>query len=274
MRKGPVDRRRERGALLLTSLLARYVIGRDIERQSLKPLRSAIHVYSVHLGRPAMLADLSSDTLNTWLAEELETERVCRRTARNYRASILTLWRFAFDENLTPAPPLRVRLIRAPLAPVAAYTKEEVQRLIEACDTLDDKFCRLRVPRRILYRALIATTWDTGFRPGDLMRLRWANISDDGCVQIIQHKTKGSITRWLDPSTLSVLRQIRLKGEPTVFRCHTSLETWRFVFRSLKLAAKVSAARRNGFVARWQPKSQSHTATKQPATLWATKRQD
>ena len=205
---------------------------------SLKPLKAAIHVFTTHLGRPACLGDLSAETINAWLGSQME--RVARRTCKNYRASLMTLWRWAFDEQLVEAAPLRVRLVSAPLPPVAAFTREEVQRLLEACDALDDKFCRGRVPRRLLYRALIMVAWDTGFRPGDIMRLRWADVAQNGCVQIVQHKTGYPVTRWLNTTTIAALEKIRLKDEPRIFRGHTSLETWRFVFRGLKLEAGIS----------------------------------
>ncbi len=103
----------------------------------------------------------------------------------------MTLWRWAFEEGLTEVPPLRVRLIKAPLPPVGAYTKLEMEALLQACDALTNRFIGNRVPvqRSQLYRALVLVSWHTAFRTVDLFRLRWADIADNGCVRIVQSKT-------------------------------------------------------------------------------------
>ena len=222
----------------LLDLLARYAEGRDIEKGSMKSLRAAVRGFGDYLRRPACLSDLSDDAVNAWLAAELES--VGRRTVRNKRAGVLTLWRWCYAEKLVDSPPLRVRPVNAPLAPPAAYTVDQVRQLLKACETLDDKFCRGSVPRRLLYRALLLVLYDSGIRPGDAMRLHWANIRG-GFLQMTQHKTGWPITRPLHPATIAALAKIRVKNEPRIFAAHTSLGTLRFVFRTLKSAANLSA---------------------------------
>jgi len=234
-RKRPVLRRVSRQ---LAGLLNDYRACHDIAEHSLKSPRAAIRSYSLALQRPARLVDLRPESVNEWLA--MEVERVSKRTARNHRASILTLWKWCFEEGLTQVPPMRIRMIRAPLPPVAAYTMEAAKRLLAACNTLDDKFCHGRVPRKLLYRALILLAWDSGLRPGDLVRLRWANVSAEGYVQLTQHKTGRPVTRPINPCTMAALDKIRRNGVERLFREHTSLETLRFVFRQLKIAAKIT----------------------------------
>ena len=222
----------------LTQLLQEYVTTRDMEPASIKPLRAAIRSFSEHLARPANVSDFAPVALNSWLA--VEVSRVKRRTAKNYRSAIITLWRWAFEEELTDAAPRRIRPVKAPLAPVEAYTPEEVERLLAACDTLTNRFCRMRVERRLLYRALILFAFHTGFRPNDLMRLKWSQVAENGCVRITQHKTGHQVVRWVDKDTLGASEAIRMDGAELVFGRFTCLETWRSVHKGLRLAAGVT----------------------------------
>lgn len=224
----------------LAELLKLYVAERDIEPVSLKPLRAAIKSLSRNLGTIAAVDHLDKTPVNSWLADEVS--RVQRRTAKNYRASILTLWRWAFEEGITDVAPRRIRLVKAPLPPVEAYTTDEIERLLTACDTLTNRFCRNGsppVPRKLLYRALIMVAWHTGFRSNDLMLLRWSSIAEDGCVRIVQHKTRREAIRWIDKDAMGAIEAIRIDGTPSVFGQFTCQETWRSVFAGLKKVAGV-----------------------------------
>ena len=221
----------------LAPLVKDYAQGRDIRQQSLKPLRVAVAAFTKHLGHDASIADLHHRVVNDWLA--VEVERVKRRTARNHRAAVVMLWRWLFIEGKTDEAPLRVRLIKAPLAPPAAYTMEEVKRLLAACESLEDKFCRMKVKRSRLYAALILVAWDSGLRLGDLLRIKWENLSGDGCLQVVQGKTRTPLTCWLNTATLAAVERIRVEGVDTVFGEHTTAETIRMVFRKLSKAADI-----------------------------------
>lgn len=221
----------------LSDLLTDYALTRDIERVSLKPVNAAIAAFALHLGRPALVSDLTPKVVNTWLIAEIG--RVSRRTARNNRACILTLWRHAYDEDLTDVPPFKIRTIKVPVPVPEAYTPEEVEKLLAACEHLEDTFSRSVVPRKFLYPTLIMVSWHTGFRPGDLMRLRWDCIAPSGSVQIGQHKTQHPVVRYLDADTLEALRRIKRGGVELVFGSYTCEETWRSVFKSLRALAGI-----------------------------------
>lgn len=189
--------------MLLAELLQRYVAARDIGPDAVRQLGYAVRLYSRHLQKPAQTEHLNPVAVNNWLAAEVG--RVSRRTAKNYRASILTLWRAAYDDFLTEVPPLRVRKIKAPLPPVEAYERDEIESLLSACDALSVKW-------RYLMRAYILTAWYTCFRVGDLMLLRWSEIdAKHQTVTIIQHKTGQVITR---PLERDAIEAIELSGAP------------------------------------------------------------
>lgn len=222
----------------LTELLDRYIESHDLEKDSPKTARAAIASLSRHLKVPATTEHLDCSALNPWLLKEVS--RVSRRTAKNYRAELITLWRWAIEEGETVPDVRGVRRVKVPLQIIEAYTPEEVERLLSACYTLTNKFCsHLRVQRKVLYSAFILASWSTGFRPGDLLRLRWSDVTATGCVRIVQHKTNRRLVRWVDQDTLAALEAIQFENDKLVFGHYMTSESLRAVFPQLKQAAGI-----------------------------------
>lgn len=218
--------------MLAKELLTAYATEHDISPDAVAQLRYGIAAFARHLGRAATAKDFAPASVNAWLAAEVQ--RVSKRTARNYRASVLTLWRYAFDDGLTEQPPLRVRKIAAPLPPVEAYEPAEIEALLAACDKLPIKW-------RFLMRAYILVAWQTVFRVGDLLLLRWGDCdTKHHAVTIVQHKTGIAITRPIDADALAAIELAGGDKRKLVFgHALTRRTVWK-IFRRVRQEAGIA----------------------------------
>lgn len=188
---------------LLDYLRRRYLLHRAVGPGQAYQLDRSCRILADWLGCDPLLADLDADLLSAWVRDD--SQRYAPRTARRHRADVLGVIRDAAAEGLCDEP-RRVRPVRRPTPDPRAWTAAEVSRILAAA--YRTAFVR-RHPRRVppaYWPALIRTAWETGLRRGDLLRLRQADIRDDGTVTVTQHKTGTPLVRWVEPETLRLLR--------------------------------------------------------------------
>ncbi len=154
--------------------------------------RRAIRSLRTHAGQVVTICDLNPELINSFLSA-LGPGR-SPTTVLQYRQIILSLWGWASDCNYCD-PPI-CRRIKRPvvISPIPiAWTADEVQRLIAACDST-------------WWCSLVRTAYDSGLRRGDLLRLTDSDLRA-GVVTIRPHKTPNKIVaRRLHPSTLDAIQ--------------------------------------------------------------------
>jgi integrase len=181
-----------------------YPLLRDVRPGSLRQFVIAVDLLERWAGGPVRLDQLDEQTVSAWLRDYSATVRPA--TVRAKKAAILALWRAAADDGLAQDPVARrVRRVRVPERVVQAWTREEVERLLEAAATLPRWHgCGLR--RSAWWDLAIRVAWDTGLRWGDLVALRADALGPDGTGVVVQSKTGRAITVRLSPGTLEALR--------------------------------------------------------------------
>lgn len=193
----------------LESFAARYVLERELSREYGKSLRAVEREFSAWLKRRAQCTDLTDARVNSWLAFLCAANGRARVTMANKRQLLLILWRAAWRDGLVSQPPRRVRVIAAPTPPVRAWTRGDVKRLLAIAARAPGRMMRSRVPRAKFWRAFILTAYYSGLRLGDLCRLRWEEISADGTILTVQHKTGEPIVCRVRRDCLAALKAIR-----------------------------------------------------------------
>ena len=184
-------------SMTLTQLLAQYRADHETgiaESTMACWYLPAVSCLRRHIGREPTIADLNQATINGWL-DRLREDAKPQATIKTRRAAIMTLWRFAVEEDLAQ-PPKKVRKVKLlPRNPVA-WSPAEVAQLIETARTHEGAHKKMRfsgVPTGVYFAALICVAWDTALRLGDLMRLRPCDVQrcDDGSGRLLitQHKT-------------------------------------------------------------------------------------
>lgn len=149
--------------------------------------RFAIKSFSRFLGRPATTEDLAEPIVNPWV-DWLAGHR-SPHTCRTQRGSILSLWRAAWQEDIVPAPPKRVRRMRMPPAAPVAWHSDDLAVLIARAEALPGRFRGTNMRRAVHVEAFLRCGWDTGLRLGDLQTIRVSQIRRDGRLDVIQSKT-------------------------------------------------------------------------------------
>ena len=142
--------------------------------------------------------------MSAWLQDYAAT--VKPHTVRAKKNMILSLWRAASDEGLCDEPRARrVRRVRVPENVVTAWTRDEVEKLLEATATMP-RWHRCGLRRSAWWDLAIRVAWDSGLRWGDLIRLRVDAVGPDGACTMSQSKTGRVSAFRLSGTTLEALR--------------------------------------------------------------------
>ncbi|MHB1037999.1 MAG: phage integrase SAM-like domain-containing protein [Pirellulales bacterium] len=211
--------------------LDRYRLAHDICTKTFKQLRYSSDKFSRFLGRPGMLSDLNDSTVNEWLVS-LEGLGLAKRSIKGNRVHLLTLWRAAFEDDLVPNWPRKVRRIKVPQVAPRAWRAEGVQRMLQVAATITGHFRLYRVARAAYWRAFILVCWDTGLRLGDVLALEYENVGADGFFIVTQHKTNNTIPCQLKPETLKAIEAIRTPGRENIFRV-TCMQRFNAAFKNI-----------------------------------------
>ena len=190
----------------LRDYLSEYALTRPLEKESLRQYLTVVHLIDRWHGAPLRLDELDATLVSQWLADYGQT--VAPQTARSKRQMLLSLWRAAVDDGLVDPVTLmrRVRRVRVPHRAPVAWTLDEVQRLLAACEHLPRVHkCGLR--RSEWWALAIRVAYDTGLRWEDQMfRLRVDQITPEGFLAWVQHKTGRVVVPQLSPATMDALR--------------------------------------------------------------------
>jgi integrase len=165
------------------------------------------------LGRPAVLSDLTNDTITLWLNDmvtQMDAKGDSRHTAISYATRVLTLWRFLNDMGEMPTRPI-IEMPTAPDPVPIALSDAELRRLFEDAQCRPGFICG--VPARWWWPALFAVAFSTSERKGALFALRWEWIDlKDKVAQVPAGARKGkrkSATYKLWGEVIPLLERIR-----------------------------------------------------------------
>lgn len=136
-------------------------------------------------------------------------------TKSNIRRELLTLWRYAFEEGLTDAQPVRITRIRPKYSPPQAWSLPDLARLM-ACAENDMRAVGGTTDMRVcdLLPAWIGIAYDTGLRFGDVLSLHAGNIRN-GCVCVTASKTGKPLVRRLSEKTEEAVHVLLKKSDDT-----------------------------------------------------------
>lgn len=199
----------------LIDFLDQYRLERDLSAGHLTMIRSTIRMFGGWLEHVATLEDLRDDTVNRWLVY-LASDGRQKPTLKGHRSRLLTLWRAAYESELTDIPPRRVRKIVVPKTLPEAWSLEQLKALLLTAEAQPGAFARSRISRRAFWRAFVLVSYDTGLRLADLLKLRFDAIGSDGSCIVRQSKTQAPVLCRMHPETVAAIEQIRHAGRTYV----------------------------------------------------------
>lgn len=186
--------------MLLTDFLESVYLPSRVElsREYTGLLRATVRRLGEFLGHPAALDDLTEESVAGYLAWYRGDWTAV--STNNQRTTVLTLWRSAYEFDLTDRAP-RPRLIRAlpeEVDPPEAWSLEECQRLFAACRNWPGSVCD--IPAGAYWSSLALSVYWTACRIG---ALRFTPISAyAGGHGLLVRKQKNKRPQWypLPPS--------------------------------------------------------------------------
>lgn len=204
-----------------------YAVTRGLAPSSVKAHTYVLNSLARHLGREPSRDDLDRETVNAWLFAEL-TRGLDPHTVHFERRALLTLWRDAFEEGWCEVGPARIRKIKLPQKVPKAWTLDQIRQLLATIDSLKGRLKRQpQVSRCLFWRCYVLVGYYTGLRLGDLLKLRFDQIGDDGSLVVIQNKTGTPVTCILEDEALSAVEGILRPERKRIFgdlMCKTSIQ--------------------------------------------------
>lgn len=201
----------------LDALLHQVDRDADLERCTYDQYSRVIKRLGEHLERKATTDDLTTTTVNSFLAS-LKDKGLTGTTIRNYRAAITRIWNTAVLLDLcTPFDSRRLRTPKVHRRPVQSWTLSQVRILIDASSQIDERL-RCGLQTKDLLAAWIRVGYDTGLRPSDLRLLRWIDVDLGSATAVItQHKTHTPHVARLSEHAVLLLLRIEAPSRSLVF---------------------------------------------------------
>lgn len=188
--------------MTLRSLLDRYLAAVEASPRYIESLRRTVK--KAESNGLVDVRQLAPDPVNSWLSRL----PLSATTRHNIRRELLTLWRYAYDCQLTEVPPLRIRRIAPSRKPPQTWNMTSLRKLLDCAEADETPISRLVSLRRCdVLPAWIGIGYDTGMRFSDVHSLTVNNIRN-GCVAITAAKTGKPLVRRLSPTTLAAVERL------------------------------------------------------------------
>jgi integrase len=181
-----------------------YGLIRDVKPSTIYQYKIAADLFERWAGHPIRLEEIDEKSLSGFLRDYAASH--APDTVRAKRNSLLAVWRGAADDGLCDEPiGRRVRRCSVPESVVEAWTKDEIEQLLEAAAKLPRRHkCGLK--RSEWWPLAIRVAWDSGLRWADQVEIPVSAVRPDGLVSVRQNKTGKVSTFQFSKSTMEALR--------------------------------------------------------------------
>ena len=138
--------------------------------------------------------------MNHYLEARLET--VSSVTVVNERRMLLTLWSWAYDNQLVDEAPRGILRIRSSRQSIKAWTSVQVKKIISCAKNFPGRF-RCGLAKRFFMTTWAYMGYETGARWGDLWDMRFDQVEVD-TIRWSMNRTGGPMHRRLSVACLVV----------------------------------------------------------------------
>lgn len=146
--------------------------------------------------------DISKERVNAYLQARLKV--ISSLTCRAERTVLLTLWRWAWENEIVENQPRGVMRIKTSKPPTQAWTVEQLRHAIAMTSKCDTTRLRSGASLGQFLRAWILLGYEAGARRGDLFSMTREHIDGD-TLRWTQHKTGDPIVKVLSPACLEAV---------------------------------------------------------------------
>lgn len=243
--RGAAPRRSTKVAAPLWLVLDKFKQRRKrMSGESWRKYEIALRHLEKFLGRTATVRDLRTGKMEDWLTW-LVAERA-PATANDYCDRICRLWKFAANHRMTKQFP-EVERLKEPKRRPRALSHRQVAALLRAAANSREMIGANRASQ--WWTALILVLFDTGWRIGATLSLRWEDLDlATGMAEVrAEHQKHGAddIKR-LHPDTLAAIGKLD-RSSDLVLPWPTYITTLYNRWKRLRVRAGIPAGREYGF---------------------------
>lgn len=176
--------------------------------------RVVSQIYENNVNRVAARCRIADTaTVNAFLKKRLS--EVASTTTRAERTIVLTLWRFAYDNELLDNPPRGVMKVKSSRSPTRAWTHEQCKTLVAGTSEVAG-WLKSGAPLGLFLRTWILLGYESGSRRGDLWDMR-AEHFEGSALRWTQHKTGDPIHKRLSDECIGCVNaMLRLSPDGRV----------------------------------------------------------
>ena len=252
-------------ALYVTKRNAERPIGRDLSQRSREHLAECASAFSLSIGRPARVVDLTAERINSYLGKMI-ADGLSPWTVKSRRTGLMVLLRRAIRMRLVNnVDPHDVRSVFCPQLANNGFSQADAERLIAASLLLVGVIHRTAIPRSVYFESAIRLLWDTGIRSGDIMRLSKEDFDPAGRIWVIENKTGKRGSRAIRSSTCEAIARCIAVGDQsrkTIWAGICARNFWRG-FKALAASAGMAGT------SKWMRRgSSSEIDKRQPGSGW------
>jgi integrase len=147
---------------------------------------------------------ISKDVVNNYLKDRLT--KASSITVKSERTMLLTLWNYAYENNLVKFAPKNIVSIKARKTPTKAWTIDECKMLIDKSYEFDN-ISKRGVPLGCFIRAWLLLGYESGARFGDLLTFTIDNI-DSNILRWTMSKTGDPMTKVLSSACVDSINEL------------------------------------------------------------------
>lgn len=147
---------------------------------------------------------ISKDNLNNYLKNRLS--KVSTITVKTERTILLTLWNYAYENDLISFPPKNIVSIKTKKAPTKAWTIDECKNLISQTYKFSGT-TKTGAPLGVFLRAWLLLGYESGARFGDVFSFTTEHI-ESNILRWTMSKTGDPMTKILSDSCIDSINQL------------------------------------------------------------------
>ena len=196
--------------LTLTDLVRLYALHHPgLEPKSLACYGYAVRSLERFWGHILRAGDLGEDLILPWLAQRLRD--VAPKTAKRERGDLLTLWRFAYKQNLLSREPRNLPTVKVPKKNPNSWTIEEYRRLVAACKNLHGEIRGTGIDKVLWWESMLTFLYWIGCRISAALAVKSTDV--DLARGLVKLRAETSKTDWeqiltLHPQAIEAIRLV------------------------------------------------------------------
>jgi integrase len=159
---------------------------------------------------------LEAGTINAYLNRRLSERSTI--TVKTERSILLTLWRYAWENDLVAAAPKGVLRFKSRKPPTRAWTPEQIVAAIEATERHTGRRMWSGASKPLFLKTWLLLGYESGARMGDNFNFTRDNIDGD-VLRWVQSKTGDGLCKVLSPECLACVgRMLERSPDGTILR--------------------------------------------------------